>query len=68
MPSCRWLWVQGLESYYQKRLCTAHMLGIRQDSSYVYGEGFRAAHAAYQRLGSLARLVEYVRRKHRFPV
>ena len=58
--------MQGLVSRHERRLCAALQEGIHQDTSPVYGDGFRAAWRA-SKLRSLQELVRYVQNKQRFP-
>jgi len=51
---------------YQARLQSYFAYQIRNDPSAVYGDGFRAAHEAFQDRG-LAALLEHVTRTGRFP-
>ena len=41
---------------------------IREDTSPVYGDGFRAALRSYQAIESLPQMLGYVRETHDFPL
>jgi hypothetical protein len=51
---------------WEERLASFFAHQIRTDTSYVYGEGFRAAHDAFQRHG-LPAVLACVRAERRFP-
>ncbi|CAD7700922.1 unnamed protein product [Ostreobium quekettii] len=62
-----WLERQNPQDAYETRLSsfTAHQ--IRTNPTLVYGDGFRAAHAAFQCYG-LKAVVDHVRETHQLPV
>ncbi|CAD7701924.1 unnamed protein product [Ostreobium quekettii] len=62
-----WLERQDPQDYYEKRLgsFTAHQ--IRTNPTAVYGDGFRAAHAAFQCYG-LTAVVNHVKETQQLPV
>jgi Protein DA1 len=59
--------VRGFHDAWEERLAAFFGNQIRTDSSYVYGEGFRAVLEAYQRFG-LKSVLDCVSRTGRLPV
>ena len=60
-------WVRAQPGDYQARLQSYFAYQIREDPSAVYGDGFRAAFAAFQEHG-LAGVMDHVVRHGRFPL
>ena len=52
---------------YERRLCSFVAHQIRTNPTIVYGDGFRAAHASFQRFG-LKAVVDHVRETGELPV